>query len=54
MKMFKGVFPYVLTAGMMVMPSCGEMPSEPEHKAVVKVISKGEPCWFYCDMMVIV
>ena len=49
MKVFKGVFPYVLTAGMVVMQSCGEMPPEPEHKAVVKVISKGEPCWFYCD-----
>ena len=49
MKMFKGVFPYMLTTGMVFMQSCGEMPPEPEHKAVVRVISKGEPCWFYCD-----
>lgn len=49
MKVFKGVFPYVLTAGMMVMPSCGERIPEPEHKAVVKVMSKEKPYWFYCD-----
>ena len=49
MKVFKGVFPYILTAGMMVMPSCAKRPPVPEHKAVVKVISKEEPCWYYCD-----
>ncbi len=47
MKVFKKLFPYVLTAGMIGTSACGSSPKI-EHKTVVRVIGNKKGM-YYCD-----